>query len=359
MDSINNRFLIMKKNRWEEFLDKCNKQPLIGFLWEPDVVPASSVIEKVGIGNELLPEKIEIRDLIEHANMVRNNLQLWESESDFMQAISVNMGIPWIEAIIGCKLILQKDSIWAKPPENNELSQIDITENNPWLQRLIELHNGLIKFADGKFPVCLPVMHGTLDVISAFRNPEVLCLDLYDNPDILKNVIRKIDKLWISIAKKLMDITPPFYGGWFSRMNIYLKHRCATPQCDFSSLISMKMYQKFGLESDKKIISFLPSQTYHSHNTSYHILEIISKLDNLFSLQITIDKNGPSNDKMKLIIEKCKKNIPVLISVWNEKDFEWFARNLTPNGLGIVLIKKQLDKRELFYQLKKWVVLNN
>ena len=344
------------KDLWESFLDKKNKRPLLGFLWEPDVVPLKSVVDRVGIGNEISPKDLLKKELKEYVENVQKHLISWGT--DFPQAISVNLGIPWIEAIIGCKLIIQEDSVWAKPPDNEYkvLKKIDYNLENPWLSKLIDLHKFLVDISYDRFPISLPVMHGPLDVISAFRSPTKLCFDLYDGPEDVKISAEKLKNIWIKIAKQLMEMTPSYYSGWFTRMNIHLRKRCATPQSDFTSLISEKTYREFELEIDKDIMKNIPSQTYHMHSTSWHVLKDISQIPNLKSLQVTIDPNGPSLEEMKEILTVCQKKVPLLIAVWNVHNFNWFIENLQPGGLSVVLIKTELTGREEFNNLRGSVI---
>lgn len=348
---------IHDKELWESFLERKNYRPLLGFLWEPDVVPLKSVVGRVGIGNELSPKDLLKKELKEYVENVQKQLISWKT--DFIQAISVNLGTPWIEAIIGCRLIIQEDSIWADEPPDNRyeiLKKINYSLGNPWLSKLIDLHKFLVDISYDRFPVSLPVMHGPLDIISAFRSPNKLCLDLYDRPEDVKLSAEHLKKIWIKIAKQLMEITPPYYSGWFTRMNIYLKSRCTTPQSDFTSLISEKMYREFELEIDKDIMNNVPSQTYHTHSTSWYVLKSISQIPNLKSLQVTIDPNGPSLEEMKEILTECQKNVSLLIAVWNVHDFKWFIKNLQPEGLAVVLIKNKLTGREEFNNLRKKII---
>lgn len=344
------------KDLWESFLDKKNKRPLLGFLWEPDIRPLKTVVDRVGIGNELKPDGLQKQELKEYVDYVQKQLNGWET--DFTQAISVNLGTPWIEAIIGCRLIVQEDSIWAKPfdKEYKVLKKIDYNLENPWLSKLIDLHKFLIDISYDRFPISLPVMHGPLDILSAFQGPEKLCLEIYDRPEDVKLSTENLKNIWIEVAKQLMDITPPYYSGWFTRMNIYLRSRCATPQSDFTSLISEKMYREFELEIDKDIMKNIPSQTYHTHSTSWHVLKDISQIPNLQSLQVTIDPNGPSLEEMKEILIECQRNVSLLIAVWDVHNFNWFIENLQPGGLAVVLIKTELTGREEFNNLRESVI---
>lgn len=347
---------IYDKKLWESFLKRKNYRPLLGFLWEPDVLPLKSVVDRVSVGNELSPKDLPKKELKEYVENVQKQLTGWET--DFLQVISVNLGIPWMEAIIGCKLIVQENSIWAEPPDKGyeALKKIDYNLENLWLSKLIDLHKYLVDISYDSFPTSLPVMHGPFDILSAFRGPEKLCLEIYDRPEDVKLSTENLKNIWIKVAKQLMDITPPYYSGWFTRMNIYLRSRCATPQSDFTSLISEKMYREFELEIDKDIMKNIPSQTYHTHSTSWHALEDISQIPNLKSLQVTIDPNGPSLEEMKEILTECQKNVPLLIAVWNVHNFNWFIENLQPGGLAVVLIKNKLTEKEKFNNLRKKII---
>ena len=139
-------------------------------------------------------------------------------------------------------------------------------------------------------------------------------------------------------------------------MNLYMESKCATPQADFTSLISEKMYREFGLRIDQEIMKKIPSQTYHTHSTSAHVLKTIADIPNLKSLQVTIDPNGPSLKEMRDILAECQKKVPVLLAVWTTHDFKWFAENLSPAGLAIVLIKDRLTGKDEYNRLRRSVV---
>lgn len=340
-----------KRELWQDYLDKKNSQPLCGYLWEPDVKPLRNVVTRVGRGNLLKAQDLVEEDLLAYTEYVLESISGWES--DFIQAISPCMGVPWMEAIVGCRLVVYEDTIWAEPPNNEYdwLKQLKLDPGNEWMQKLIKLHQRLIDYSDNRFPVCLPVMHGPLDVLSAFRSPAQFCLDMYDRPDEVKAAADNIGKIWLEVARRLMEITPPFLGGWFTRMNLYMRGRCATPQADVTSFISDQMYKKIGFGIDREIISNLHGQTYHTHSTSAHVLGTIAGIGNLKSLQVTIDPNGPSKCELKMVLEDCQKKVPLLLAVWNVDDFLWAVNTFNPKGLAVVLIKTEMTEREEFNRM--------
>jgi hypothetical protein len=335
-----------QRELWQQYLARKNHRPLQGFLWEPDVRPLAATVERVGHGNLLRPEDLWIEDLLSHVEEVLQATAGWIS--DFPQAISPCMGVPWMEAIIGCRIMVYEDTIWAEPPDGGYdwLNQLRITPDNKWLQRLLLLYERLVSYAEDRYPVCLPVMHGPLDIISAFRSPIQFCYDIYDQPLRIKEAACILTDIWSEIARLLMINTPSFMGGWFTRMNLYMEGRAATPQADVTSLLSSQAYQEFCLRGDQKLMQSLPGQTYHTHSTSAHVLPTICRIPNLRSLQVTIDPNGPSKGELKTILQECQQKVPLLLAVWNGDDFLWALREFEPQGLAVVLIKTEMSGKE-------------
>lgn len=308
------------------------------------------MVNRIGDGNLLKPDDLVEDDLLEHVDYVLKSTFGWTS--DFPQAISPCMGVPWIEAIVGCRVILNQDTIWAEPPDSGYdwIKRFELKPQNKWLQKLLRLHEKLASCAHNRFPVCLPIMHGPLDILSAFRSPEQFCLDVYDRPKDVKEAASNIAALWLDIAHLVMAHTPSHAGGWFTRMNLFMDGRAATPQADVTTLLSDQMYREFGLGIDQRIISSLPGQTYHAHSTSAHVLRTIARINNLRSLQVTIDPNGPPKDELKIILKDCQRRVPLLLAVWNTDDFLWALTELDPSGLAVVLIKTEMTGREEFSQ---------
>ncbi len=346
-----------KRELWQDYLDKKNSRPLCGYLWEPDIKPLRAIVTRVGKGNLLKVQDLVEEDLLSYAEYVLESISGWES--DFIQAISPCMGVPWIEAIVGCRLVVHEDTIWAEPPDSGYewLKQLKFDPENKWVQKLIKLHQRLIDYSDNRFPVCLPVMHGPLDILSAFMSPAHFCLDMYDRPDEIKIAASSIARIWLEVAQRLMEITPPFLSGWFTRMNLYMREKCATPQADVTSLISDRMYREFGFNIDQGIISNIPGSTYHTHSTSAHVLQTIASIKNLKSLQVTMDPNGPSKEELKAVLENCQKRVPLLLAVWNVDDFLWALNTFNPRGLAVVLIRTEMKSgREEFNKMVEEVV---
>lgn len=87
-------------------------------------------------------------------------------------------------------------------------------------------------------PMCLPVMPGPLDLLSAFRGPTQFCLDLYDCPDEVHKALKTLTDFWIEAAWSLADTISLFHNGMCSRMHLWFPMNnkdgfvVVTPQVD-------------------------------------------------------------------------------------------------------------------------------
>lgn len=93
-----------------DFIHCRNRGHLIGYLWEPDIMPSPGMAV---CGPELCPGDLHPNDFTRHAQ------EIWDMAgrypTDIPQSGGATFGIPWLEALIGCR-VLKKDNVpWAEP----------------------------------------------------------------------------------------------------------------------------------------------------------------------------------------------------------------------------------------------------
>ena len=192
-------------------------RPMIGVLWEPDIPPLPEMLDLAGIGNQIGPQDIL-------TDMYLPNIENWfhqeaRIKSDVIQPFTPAFGIPWVEAIAGCPVVAHPGSLWAAPiPFDYETRpRFTLDFQNPWLQKLLEFTRVLRQISNGRFPIALPQMRGPLDTLAALRTPGQLCLDFIDQPDEVFRTLGELTELWIGIAEAILEIIPPYWGGYSTR----------------------------------------------------------------------------------------------------------------------------------------------
>jgi len=335
----------MNRQHMIQFLARANPKALKGPIWEGDIEPLPSLRERTG--EYLTPDMISVQEMVSRAGEIISQSSRHDL-GDLPQTVSASFNVPWLELLCGCRARIQGDSIWAEAPgvDYDTLSRLTFDPGNPWFQKWLECQRVLGQFAAHRFPVTVPVTHGPLDLLSAVRGPEQLCLDLLDRPVEVKEALARVTEVWIAAAQALLAVTPLFEGGMCSRMKIWLPGPSVTLQDDATALLSPTSYSEFVKGLEEQMARAFRYHTYHSHSTSAHLLDQIADLPDLASIQITLDPNGPSRPKLQSMIKNVLRKRPVLLCVWDREWAEWCEEALDPGGVCIAyLISREEDWR--------------
>jgi hypothetical protein len=327
---------------------------MIGLLWEPDISPLPAFLEQMGLGQAISPEEID-------PEMFLPWIQSWyqrdqELPGDVIQPFTPAFGIPWVEAIAGCPVVGDPGSLWAQPSlasyANRRPIRIDL--DNPWLRKLVEFTQAMVRFSDGRFPVALPQMRGPLDTLAALRTPTQMCMDLVEESEAVHQVLAELTDLWIGVAETVLRILPPFHGGYCSRMKMWAPGPTITLQNDISTLISPRMYKEFVLPLDEIILNHFPYHCFHVHGSEHHQIGNFLKLEQLTVIQLTLEHTvgGPPLDVMLPALRRILQKKPLLLCALDVETADKCIEELPPAGLCVTIGNSLPDIPEAFV---RWI----
>ena len=315
------------------------ERPMVGLLWEPDIPPLPAMLEQVGIGREITPDDIQPEMFLPH-------IESWYQQesrlsSDVIQPYTPAFGMPWVEAIAGCRVVGHPGSLWAEPALESYESRppIHFDPDNPWLRKLVEFTQVLVEFSDGRFPVALPQMRGPLDTLAALRTANQMCIDLMDTPDAVHQILDELTDLWVGVADTVLEVIPPFHGGYSTRMKMWAPGKAITPQNDISTLISPRMYERFVLPRDRRIFEHFPYHSFHMHSTEHRHIDTLLSVEDLTALQLTIEQDigGPPLDTMLAAAKRVLAEKPLLLVPLDIQTAEICIETLPAKGLCVML----------------------
>ena len=329
-------------------------RPMIGLLWEPDIPPLPAMLEQVGIGREITPDDIQPEMFLPH-------IERWyQQESrltcDVIQPYTPAFGMPWVEAIAGCRVVGHPGSLWAEPALESyeDRPPIHFDPDNPWLRKLVEFARVMVEFSGGRFPVALPQMRGPLDTLAALRTPNQMCFDLVDAADQVHQILGELADLWIGVADAVLEVIPPFYGGYGTRMKMWAPGKAITPQNDISTLISPRMYEQFVLSWDRKIFEHFPYHSFHMHSTEHRHIDTLLSVEDLTAIQLTVEQDvgGPPLDTMLAAARRILAKKPLLLVPLDIETAEICLETLPPEGLCVML---GLNDPEIPARYARWL----
>jgi len=208
--------------------------------------------------------------------------------------------------------------------------------------------------ADGRYPIAAPQMRGPLDVLAAMRTPEQMCLDFLQRPEEVSQILAELTDLWIGIGRAVLEVIPPFHGGYSARMNMWAPGPAITPQNDVSTLLSPQQYRDYVLPCDERIIAHFPFTEFHVHSSEHHQVENLLSLERLTAIEFTLEHTlgGPPLETTLPIARRILESKPLLLAALDTETAETCIAQLPPEGLCVMIA---LSEPEIPRRLDSWL----
>lgn len=308
------------KRRYEAFWNRSDTDRACAFLntWKS---PASfRAPADVRHQWEDIPERVE-RALFDIGN------QQYFAEG--FPSVFTNFGPGCLAACVGGSYRPAKDTVWF---ENRPFFVSDWDKAAPILApesrmyRLIDEFTESLLLHKDKLCVSLTDIGGTYDIIASLRGTQNLLCDLYDCPEDVKRFRNKLAPIWkaffLACSKRLIAAQ----GGYSTWMPIWSDRSYYPLQCDFSAMISPRMFGEFILPDLKEQTELMDRAIYHLDGPGElpHVDQLLS-LPRLNAIQWTSGDGNPP--------------------VWDQCWFDLYHR-IQSAGKGIVLLGVVPDKLE-------------
>lgn len=334
------------------------ERPLYGISRIGSNVPLQRYkqMAKVLPSNELiLPEMITPEDFLKDVD--RLVLEQEKVGGDlFFPATSFN-GLPWMEAIIGCSVHVSSGTLWAAPRrcDWNQLEEINLSEENRWLQKLLELQVALVEHLKGKHPIgTSTMMRGPGDMMGAAVGQERIALALYDNFEKVQSLASRYTETWLKVANAQNQLTPSFYkgyllGGW---AGLWMPGMCQYMQEDALAYFSPKFYREVLLEYHRTMTTVAKYSFFHLHPTSLYAIDELVGVENLNIIEVHREIVGPSIEEMLPALKTIHKRKALFIS-WCygtpsalpiEAEIGYVLKHLSSTGLCLHFIPKDVEE---------------
>ena len=168
-------------------------------------------------------------------------------------------------AFIGARLDNSTGRVWFFPPEHQAIKDIhfEYDPDNVWLQRVKAIYKAGMERWQGSVLMGMTDLGGSLDILSTFRPSENLLLDLYDSPADVERLLWESHELWHRYYAELNAVLQPVNPGYSDWGTIYSAVPTYMLQCDFSYMISPKMFRNFVLPELEATCRRLTHSFYH------------------------------------------------------------------------------------------------
>ena len=157
-----------------------------------------------------------------------------------------NVGPEITATILGCDLEFSEDSSWSIPIIHDPQQWHDILDrpfnfDNIYWQTIERITDLAIQRSDGRYIVGITDLHDSYDILAALRDPQALCLDLIDCPDLIHRVSRRAADVFIECFQRQYAKISAAGMGSSTWIRAYHEGPYYVPSCDFWCMVSPQM----------------------------------------------------------------------------------------------------------------------
>ncbi len=312
-------------------------RPLFGIRRHWDHRPPPFLLQSAGEGAIVQPQDLDPQPFLDwYEIFLEEDARI---PDDTFHPAKPYFAIPWMEAILGCPVLLYPSTMYPEPILDSweVVDKVNFSLDNPWFRKLMEFTSALVKRFGSRFPLCTTSLRGPGDMIAALRGRQQFCLDLYTCPTEVKALAARCAKLWIEVAQAQLRIIPPYGGGYFNRMHIWTPGTTTTPHIDFSALISREMFREIFLPCERELVNSFDYPIYHTHSSSMHVLDDLSNLERVAAIQVASDEASCSLPDLIRVLPGVQEKKPVIvIGRLTKAEMSELADHLSPRGLCLM-----------------------
>ncbi|MBN1873131.1 MAG: hypothetical protein JXA33_02800 [Anaerolineae bacterium] len=139
------------------------------------------------------------------------------------------------------------ETVWFTSPSDTPITGLTLNydANNVWWQRVKAVTTAVAERWEGQVLVGHTDLGGNLDILASFRETQQLLFDLMDAPAEVERLVSRITDLWLHYYDELDALIRPTCGGTSTWTPLWSPGKTYMLQCDFSYMISPKMFERF------------------------------------------------------------------------------------------------------------------
>jgi len=268
-------------------------------------------------------------------------------------------------AYLGCpyKPHAASFSGWAEPiiDDWTRKPKIAFDPDNEWWLISKRLLEAAAQRAEGRYYVSVPDLNGPAELLSRLRGTEALAMDLIDRPQVVKPAIDEINAAWLRYWEACVGVIHQWVGGYVYWMGLWSESPSIDLQCDFSAIISPRMFEEF-------IIPSIEQQTEWIARTIYHLdgpdavqhLDALLALPKLNGIQWVGGAGAPPTTHYVPALKRIQAAGKLLVAYCMPEEVETLLTELRPEGLLLNVGCSSLEEGlALLKNAERWTARKN
>ncbi len=263
--------------------------------WEGEVL--DRVLVQVTAPREgAAPSNWDAFYLARHLDDPERALAEWERHcqatffgGDYLPNLWTNLGPGIPAAYLGAIPRIGADTVWFEAPDELSLEEIaarPLREDDPWWRRTRQLTELIAGRAPGRYLAGLTDLNSVCDILCHLRGTQRVLFDLMDTPEMVQRATAHIQHIWLECFEELTRIVTSHQEGACNWMSVWFPGRGGDVQCDFSAMLSPRMFEEFVLPQLAEECRALDHSLYHLDGPGQLAhLELLLELPELGGIQ--------------------------------------------------------------------------
>ena len=204
-------------------------------------------------------------------------------QAEAFPQFSMNLGAGSMALYLGSEPTFAPDTLWFKHfvEDYEGVLPFRYDPDNYWWKKHLEIIDrqlALTKNTD--VMVCIPDLIENIDILSAMRDPQTCCYDLYDYPEMVTQALGNIQDLYMTYYDAIYDRVKRDGVSSYTAFNLLGTGKTAKIQCDFAALLAPGQF-------DEYIMPSLRYQCEKIDNTMFHLdgPECLVHVDSLMTIE--------------------------------------------------------------------------
>lgn len=268
-----------------------------------------------------------------------------------------DLGPDQFAAFYGTELTFGETTSWAegnwKDMELEEIPEFQLAMDGIYFQKLKELMKAFLENSKGRYITGIPDLHPGADCLVSMRGPQQLCIDTLEGPEFIKERSLKLFEGFKAVYEEFYRMTEGYQQGTSNWMGIWHPGKWYVTSCDFSCMISQKMYEELILPELLLELDYLEASVYHldGPDALKHLDELL-RIEKLKGIQWVYGAGAPTASHWLSVIEKIQRAGKLVHIEVKPKELEFMLQNVKPEG---VLFQVNAASREQARELERLV----
>jgi len=262
----------------------------------------------------------------------------------------VNYGPGIMAAFLGSPVSYTPDTTWFWPLKGIEALR-DIQPRydpaNTWCKRVLEVTRTAMEAWGDQVVVGTTDIGGNLDILASLRGSQNLLYDLSDCPEEVDRLTRRITSLWLQYYEELYALTASTGRGNACWGPVWSPGKGYMLQCDFSYMISPRMFRRFVLPDLEACCARLDYAFYHLDGKGElpHLDQLLS-IERLRGIQWQPGDGQPMAEAWPEVLQHIRaggKRVQVFVTTQGALRIK---RELGGRGFLLHIVNEQLTLEE-------------